>query len=124
MYKTISAVLITLVGFMCACQSGTGQSNFEDLSDRVISIITDDLEGQAPLAVEFYLYVQGDDRDIGRTSPVDSFEFQLDNSMDWQQILPSYTHEYTEPGVYILSARATWWDGEIVYSTPRQITVH
>jgi hypothetical protein len=35
----------------------------------------------------------------------------------------SFKYTYAEPGTYILSARATYWDGEVVYSNGSVATV-
>ncbi len=35
----------------------------------------------------------------------------------------SYKYTFTAPGTYILSARATYWDGEVVYSNGSVVTV-
>jgi hypothetical protein len=46
----------------------------------------------------------------------------LDSDLDWNYI-SGYKYTYVNTGTYILSARATFWDGEVVYSGGTVVTV-
>jgi PKD repeat protein len=89
--------------------------------------------GNTPLEVAFTVGASTSDRDSGlrEDQKIPSMEVDFGDGSGWQDITALYYvmdfdyddgvdlsrvagHTYTEPGEYIIRARATYWDGEVI----------
>jgi hypothetical protein len=97
------------------------------------------ISGPAPLVIRGALGVQSDSTDIGHDPFYSKIEVDFGDGAGWTDVtaqLENYwqnglkpqdliVHEYSAPGVFIIRARATYWDGAVVYSeSPYERTIN
>ncbi|MCH7472556.1 hypothetical protein IIA79_06355 [bacterium] len=92
--------------------------------------------GVAPIHLDAYVWISAGDNDRGEQALGELIEIDFGDGSGWINVteqMKEYNsarwfyegqdpqdlyirHTYTEPGEYVIRARATFWDGEVVYS--------
>jgi hypothetical protein len=126
-------IVIILASLLNGCGNGSAELGPNVLFSRHISISPyKDPAGAASLTVSAYITVQQSRSKDQRENWLTKVELDFGDGAGWidatqyyQEFLAldspwtfetGFKHTYTVPGDYVTQARATFWDGEVVYS--------
>lgn len=124
MIRLIACAMMCALLYLPSCQSGPSGYDFGDLyQQRLVSVITGHRGGTAPYQVYVQITYQGNTQERSRSDLVKELEIQFSDQLDWAVSTREALHTFGSPGAYSISARATYWDDEIVYSLPVIVTV-
>jgi len=128
-------ILILLI-MLQGCGKSSGEFDPLVLTRGILfgSVLTGDNSNEKtlslPVEISFSIVVERGQADGGRENLVTKVELNPGDKSGWLDVTAEYLsqpinnlipHTYTENGVYNPQARATFWDGEVVYSITKII---